>query len=170
MDLKEKIRTIPDFPEPGILFRDITPVLQDPAALRQAVDAVMEAVSGLAFDLVVGPESRGFLFGVPVAYNLGKGFVPIRKAGKLPYQVLRRQYNLEYGVATIEMHADAIQPGQRVAIVDDLLATGGTCRALAELVEQAGGQVAAMVFLIELEALGGREILKGYEVRSILHY
>ncbi|MDR1532054.1 MAG: adenine phosphoribosyltransferase [Clostridiales bacterium] len=170
MDLKEKIRSIPDFPEPGILFRDITPVLQDPSALKQAMDEMAQKLASIEFDLIVGPESRGFIFGVPMAYRFGKGFIPIRKAGKLPYKTLSKQYGLEYGTSVIEMHTDAIKPGQRVAIVDDLLATGGTCKALAELVEEVGGVVCGMVFFIELAALGGKRILSGYDVQSLLVY
>ncbi|MDR1642374.1 MAG: adenine phosphoribosyltransferase [Clostridiales bacterium] len=169
-ELRNTIRTIPDFPQPGILFRDITTMLQDPAALGLSIDAVAAKLEGVEFDLVLGPESRGFIFGVPVAYKLKKGFVPVRKAGKLPSAVISKSYDLEYGSSVIEIHADAIKPGQKVAVIDDLLATGGTCKALAELVEDAGGEIAAMVFLIELEALGGREVLKGYDVRSILKY
>lgn len=170
MDLKETVRTIPDFPEKGILFRDITTVLQNPDALIQAVDQIMDKLDGATFDLVVGPESRGFIFGVPVAYNMRKGFVPVRKAGKLPYKTLSKSYDLEYGSATIEMHEDAIRPGQKVVVIDDLLATGGTCKALVEMIEEAGGVIESLVFLIELEALGGRDVLKGYPVHSILKY
>ena len=170
MDLKTVIRSIPDFPEPGILFRDITPVLQDGEYLREAVDAVIKALDGLEYDLVLGPESRGFIFGVPVAYNLKKGFVPVRKAGKLPYETRSKSYGLEYGKATIEIHKDAIQPGQRVVVIDDLLATGGTCKALAELVEESNGVIAGMIFLIELADLNGRGQLEGYDVRSVLRY
>jgi adenine phosphoribosyltransferase len=169
-ELRQVIRTIPDFPQPGILFRDITTLLQDAASLKLAIDAVADKLSGIDFDLVIGPESRGFIFGVPVAYKLGKGFVPVRKAGKLPSATISKKYDLEYGSSVIEMHADAIKPGQRVAVIDDLLATGGTCRALAELVQDAGGVVAAMVFLIELEGLKGRDLLKGCKVESILRY
>lgn len=170
MDLKAIIRSIPDFPEPGIMFRDITPILHDGKYLRQAVDAVIKALDGLEYDLILGPESRGFIFGVPVAYNLKKGFVPVRKAGKLPYETRSKSYGLEYGKATIEIHKDAMEPGQRVVIIDDLLATGGTCKALAELVEESGGVIAGMVFLIELAGLNGRDQLKGYDVRSVLQY
>jgi adenine phosphoribosyltransferase len=168
--LAQAVRTIPDFPDPGILFRDITTVLQNGQTLALAVDVITNELAGLDFDLVLGPESRGFIFGTPVAYKLGKGFIPIRKAGKLPYETVRQEYALEYGSAVIEMHRDAIQPGQRVAVVDDLLATGGTCKALAELVEEVGGVIAAMVFFIELEGLKGRELLEKYDVRSIVKY
>ena len=170
MDLKATIRTIPDFPEPGILFRDITPILQNGEYLREAVDCFTRALEGLEYDLIIGPESRGFIFGVPVAYNLKKGFIPVRKAGKLPFSTRSKSYGLEYGKATLEIHTDAIKQGQRVVVIDDLLATGGTCRALAELVEEAGGVIVGMVFLIELVGLNGREQLKGYDVRSIMRY
>ena len=170
MDLKQIIRSIPDFPEKGILFRDITTVLQDGAALREAVSQMASFIEGKDFDLVAGPESRGFIFGVPIAYNMSKGFVPIRKKGKLPSKTLSKEYALEYGTSTIEMHADAIQKGQRVVIIDDLLATGGTCKAAAELIQDAGGIVSAMVFFIELEALGGQALLNGYDVYSVVKY
>ena len=170
MDLKQVIRTIPDFPEKGILFRDITTVLHNPIALKEAVDQVAEKLSGIEFDLVVGPESRGFIFGMPIAYNLGKGFIPVRKAGKLPYETVKKNYALEYGTATIEMHTDAVAPGQRVVIIDDLLATGGTSKAIAELIEEVGGIVAHMSFFIELRTLGGRNLLKNYDLSSIINY
>lgn len=170
MDLKQSVRTIQDFPTPGILFRDITTVLKDPIALHESVDCMADLLSGLDFDLVLGPESRGFIYGVPMAYKMGKGFVPVRKAGKLPCDVARKEYALEYGTATVEIHRDAIQPGQTVVIADDLLATGGTARAIVELVEELGGHVAALVFFIELTGLQGREILQGYPVKSVLAY
>ncbi|MCL2203875.1 MAG: adenine phosphoribosyltransferase [Defluviitaleaceae bacterium] len=170
MDLKKHIRDIQDFPIPGILFRDITTMLKDPEALRGGVDAMLKAVEGLAFDAVLGPESRGFIFGMPMAYVLGKGFVPVRKAGKLPAEVARKDYALEYGTATIEIHTDAIAPGQRFIIADDLLATGGTARAIVELVEELGGIVVASVFFIELAGLDGRKVLQGQDVRSALVY
>ena len=169
-DLVSVIRNIPDFPEPGIIFRDITTVLQNPDMLALAVDSMADKLSGVDFDLAVGPESRGFIFAVPIAYKLRKGFVPVRKKGKLPYQTIQKSYDLEYGSAVIEMHKDAIAPGQRVVVIDDLLATGGTCQALAGLVEEVGGVIASMVFLIELEALKGRELLKDYHVQSIIQY
>jgi len=170
MDLKTVIRTIPDFPEPGIQFRDITTILQNGEYLCEAVDLFSKSLDGLEFDLIIGPESRGFIFGVPLAYNLRKGFVPVRKAGKLPFETRSKSYGLEYGTATIEIHTDAIKPGQKVVVIDDLLATGGTCKALAELVEEAGGEIVSMVFLIELIGLNGRDQLKGYDVKSILQY
>jgi len=170
MDFKKVIRTIPDFPEKGIMFRDITTVLQNGEALNAAVDTMCEHLKGVDFDIVIGPESRGFIFGTPVAYKLNKGFVPARKAGKLPYKTLAKVYDLEYGSATIEVHADAIKKGQKIVIVDDLLATGGTCRAICELIEECGGIIEAIVFFIELEDLSGREVLKGYNVSSLVKY
>ena len=170
MDLKQIIRTIPDFPEKGVLFRDITTVLKNPAALRQAVDDIAANIRNVDADLIIGPESRGFIFGVPVAYRLEKGFIPVRKAGKLPYVTVSKSYDLEYASASMEMHIDAISKGQRVAIVDDLLATGGTSKALAELIEDMGGVVAHMAFLIELMPLGGRKLLEGYDTSSIIQY
>ena len=170
MDLKEVIRDIPDFPHEGILFRDITPVLHDPEALKASIDQMKALLGGIGFDLFAGPESRGFIFSTPLAYDMGKGFIPVRKAGKLPGKTVRKEYDLEYGSATIEIHADAIKPGQRIVVADDLLATGGTCRALCQLIEEMGGQVAACIFLIELEGLNGREMLKGYQVHSVVKY
>jgi adenine phosphoribosyltransferase len=170
MDFKEIIRDIPDFPQKGILFRDITPVLQTAEYLNAAILAVRDLVEGLDFDLVAGPESRGFIFGVPLAYEMRKGFVPVRKAGKLPYETHRKEYDLEYGTGVIEIHKDSIKKGQRVVVIDDLLATGGTCRALCELIEEAGGKVVAAVFFIELSALKGREALNGRTVLSIVKY
>ena len=170
MDLRSIIRTIPDFPEKGVMFRDISTVLQNGEALRAAVDKVVDSVKNIDFDLVIGPESRGFIFGVPAAYALNKGFVPVRKAGKLPFATVKKSYSLEYGTAELEIHTDAVKKGQRVVIIDDLLATGGTSRAIAELVEEVGGKVAKMSFLIELEALGGRGLLGGYDVYSVVKY
>ncbi|KAI4453206.1 single-stranded-dna-specific exonuclease recj [Holotrichia oblita] len=160
LDLKEIIRTIPDFPEEGVMFRDITTVLQNPDALKFAIDKMADVVKDLDFDLIAGPESRGFIFGVPLSYILGKGFIPVRKAGKLPYGTISKTYSLEYGKATVEIHKDAILPGQKIVIIDDLLATGGTCKAIADLITEAGGQVVGMCFLIELLALCGRELNK----------
>lgn len=170
MDLRKTIREINDFPKQGILFRDITTVLKDPHALSYAVDGLVELAQGFGFDAVLGPESRGFIFGVPVALRLGKGFVPIRKDGKLPAKTRRKEYALEYGNATIEIHEDAITPGASYVIVDDLLATGGTAKASSELVAEMGGIVACHVFFIELAGLGGRDALKGQEVRSLVVY
>ena len=170
MDLYKLIRDVKDFPKEGILFKDITTLLQDGEGLAASIDQIAEKLEGVDFDLVVGPEARGFIFGVPTAYKLKKGFVPVRKPGKLPYECVAQSYDLEYGSSTIEMHVDAIQKGQKVVIVDDLLATGGTTKAIIDLVEKMGGVVAKVVFLIELEGLNGRELLKGYDVESILQY
>ncbi|MDY5578151.1 MAG: adenine phosphoribosyltransferase [Lachnospiraceae bacterium] len=168
--LEEYVRSIPDFPEKGIIFRDITTVLQDADGLQLAIDSIQEKVKDLEFDVVVGPESRGFIFGVPVAYNLHKAFVPIRKKGKLPCETVSEEYELEYGSAVIEMHKDAIQPGQKVLIVDDLIATGGTTEAMIKLIRKLGGEVAGVVFLIELAGLKGREKLKDIRVESVISY
>ena len=168
--LEEYVLTIPDFPEPGIMFRDITTVIQDPDGLKLSVDSLMEKLKGIDFDLVVGPESRGFIFGVPVAYLSGKGFIPVRKKGKLPRETVSRKYDLEYGQAEIEIHKDAVQPGQKVVIVDDLIATGGSAEAAAKLVEDLGGQVVKMLFVMELAGLNGRERLKEYDVDSLIIY
>lgn len=161
------ITSIPDFPKPGILFRDITSVLQSAEGLRLSIDGMADLLQGVEFDTLAGTESRGFLFGAPLAYRLGKGFVLVRKKGKLPRKTIFEEYNLEYGTAAIEMHTDAIRPGDRVVLVDDLLATGGTMEAAAKLVENLGGTVAKMLFLIELEGLGGRERLAKYSVGSL---
>ena len=168
--LEDYVVTIPDFPEPGIMFRDITSVIQDPDGLKLAVDGLADLVKDTEFDVVVGPESRGFIFGVPVAYLLGKGFVPVRKKGKLPRKTVSQKYDLEYGQAEIEIHVDAIKPGQKVVIVDDLMATGGSAEAAAKLVEKLGGQVAKMVFVMELAGLNGRARLAGYDVESLIVY
>ncbi len=171
MDLKEKLRHVPDFPKKGIDFIDITTVLQDSEALRQSVDEMKRLIGELGdFDLIVGPESRGFIFGAPLAYAMNKGFVPIRKKGKLPYKTVGIEYQLEYGTDELEIHEDAIKPGQRVVIVDDLLATGGTTESNIKLIEKLGGEVAGLVFFIELGFLNGRQKLKGYEVRSIVEF
>ena len=164
------IRTIPDFPEEGILFRDITTVMQDPDGLHLAIGELQKALEGVDFDVIAGAESRGFIFGVPLAYNLHKSFVPIRKAGKLPCETVSKEYALEYGTATIEMHKDSIRPGQKVVLVDDLIATGGTIKAAAELVEELGGEVVKILFLLELKGLNGREVLKDYDVVSVVAY
>lgn len=170
MDLYKLIRDVKDFPKEGILFKDITTLLQDGEGLVSAIDQMAEKLEGVDFDLVVGPEARGFIFGVPTAYKLKKGFIPVRKPGKLPYECVAQSYDLEYGSSTIEMHVDAIQKGQKVVIVDDLLATGGTTKAMIDLIEKMGGVVAKVVFLIELKELNGRELLKGYDIESILQY
>jgi adenine phosphoribosyltransferase len=172
MDLKKNIREIQDFPIPGILFRDITTVLKDADALRAAVDAMAALLDGMEFEAIIGPESRGFIFGMPLAYELNKGFIPVRKAGKLPAETTRKQYALEYGVSIIEIHRDAIVPGKKYVLVDDLLATGGTARAAVDLVAEMGGEVSASIFFIELESLEGRRILgsSGGDIRSLLVY
>lgn len=168
--LEEYVRSIPDFPEPGIIFRDITTILQDPDGLHLAIQSMQDKLKDTEFDVVVGTESRGFIFGVPIAYNLHKAFVPVRKKGKLPCETVSMEYDLEYGSAVIEMHKDAIKPGQKVVLVDDLVATGGTIEAAIKLVEELGGEVVKVVFLMELAGLKGRERLKGYEVESVLCY
>ncbi|WP_088554024.1 adenine phosphoribosyltransferase [Calderihabitans maritimus] len=170
MNLKEKIRIIPDFPQPGILFKDVTPLLKDAKAFAYAIDQMASKCSSLEFDLIVGPEARGFVIGAPLAYRLGVGFVPVRKKGKLPAATIQGEYKLEYGFDVLEIHQDAIQPGQKVLVVDDLLATGGTIGATVRLVEKAQGIVSAVVCLIELTYLPGRQNLKEYEVISVIQY
>ncbi|MBP3481733.1 MAG: adenine phosphoribosyltransferase [Clostridia bacterium] len=170
MDVKDYIRTIPDFPQKGVMFRDVTTVLQDARGLELAVDSLAGLLDGVEFDVLVGIESRGFLFGTPIAYKLKKPFVPVRKKGKLPFDTVEQEYSLEYGSAVIEMHADAIKPGQRAVIIDDLIATGGTVRAAAKLIERLGGSVAKAIFLIELPALAGRENLSEYAVDSVVQF
>ncbi len=168
--VEDYVRTIPDFPEPGIMFRDVTSVLQDADGLQLAIDGMQELVKDIDFDVVVGAESRGFIFGMPIAYNLKKPFVLVRKKGKLPCETIEATYDLEYGTATIEMHKDAIKPGQKVVLVDDLIATGGTIQAAAKLIERLGGEVVKIIFLMELEGLNGREKLEGYDVDSVIKY
>ena len=168
--IEEYVRSIPDFPEPGIIFRDVTSVLQDADGLHLAIDLMQEKLKDVEFDVIVGPESRGFIFGVPIAYNLHKPFIPIRKKGKLPCETVSIRYDLEYGTAELEMHRDAIKPGQKVVIIDDLMATGGTNEAMVKLVEGLGGEVVKTVFLMELKGLKGRERLKGYDVESVIAY
>ena len=168
--IEEYVRDIPDFPEEGIIFRDITTVLQDADGLQLAVDDVDALLKDVDYDIVVGPESRGFIFGVPIAYKNHKGFVPVRKKGKLPCETIAMEYALEYGTATIEIHKDAIKPGQKVVIVDDLIATGGTTEAIIKLIEQLGGEVVKVVFLMELEGLQGRGKLNGYDVDAVIKY
>lgn len=170
MDLKEKIRVIEDFPKEGISFKDITTLIGDGEALKEAIDQIVNHLKDKKIDLIVGPEARGFIFGVPVAYALGIGFVPVRKPGKLPGETISVNYGLEYGEDQLQLHKDAIKPGQRVAIVDDLLATGGTVEGVVKLIEQAGGEVASLDFAIELTELKGREKLKGYDVLSLVQY
>ena len=168
--LKALIRDVPHFPVEGILFRDVTPLLRHPDALREVVRTMADLYRDAGIDVVAGIESRGFIFGAPLALELNASFVPVRKLGKLPADKVRREYALEYGTNTLELHTDAVSPGQRVLLVDDLLATGGTARASVELVEELGGRVAGMVFLIELAFLDGRRVLEGYDVRSLLVY
>lgn len=171
MDLKAKLRHVANFPKEGIDFIDITTVLQDHEALQQSITEMKKLTQELGdFDLIIGPESRGFIFGAPLAYALNKGFVPIRKRGKLPYKTKSIEYNLEYGTDVLEIHEDAIRPGQRVVIVDDLLATGGTMESNIKLVEKLGGEVAGLVFFIELSFLHGRDKLQGYKINSILEF
>lgn len=168
--LEEYVRSIPDFPEPGIIFRDVTSVLQEADGLQLSINGIMDKLKDVDFDIVVGPESRGFIFGVPVAYNMKKAFVPVRKKGKLPCETVSMEYDLEYGSAVIEMHKDSIKPGQKVVIIDDLIATGGTIEAITKLVEQLGGEVVKIVFLMELAGLGGRRKLAKYDVDSVICY
>ena len=168
--VEDYVRTIPDFPEPGIMFRDVTSVLQDPEGLKLSIDEMIKKLDGVEFDVIAGAESRGFIFGVPVAYELGKAFVPVRKKGKLPCETVSAEYALEYGTACIEIHKDAIKPGQKVVVVDDLIATGGTIEAAIKLIEQLGGEVVKVLFLIELAGLNGREKLAGYDVESVITY
>ncbi|MFQ9515197.1 MAG: adenine phosphoribosyltransferase [Eubacterium sp.] len=168
--LEKYIRSIPDFPEPGIIFRDITTVTQDPEGLQMAVSEMKAKIEDLDFDVIVGLEARGFMFGTPIAYDMKKAFVPVRKKGKLPWKTIGETYELEYGSAEIEIHTDAIKPGQKVVIVDDLIATGGTVAAAIRLVERLGGEVVGCVFLTELSGLKGREQLAGYRVDSVVVY
>lgn len=168
VDLKDYIASIPDFPAEGIMFRDITPMLQNAEAFHEAIAKLAEYARGVEADLIVGPESRGFIFGCPTAYKLGIGFVPVRKPGKLPRKTISCKYDLEYGSNELFMHVDAIKPGQRVVIIDDLLATGGTAKSAAQMVEKLGGIVAGFAFIIELTGLPGRETLKGYDVYSAM--
>ncbi len=170
MDLKDWIREVPDFPKPGILFKDITPLLKEPGAFGYAVDRMADLCAGRQIEAVAGVDARGFLFAAPLAVRLARPLVPLRKAGKLPYDTHRASYELEYGEAAVEVHTDAIAPGCRVLIVDDLLATGGTLAASAKLVESAGGRVAGIAVLVELEELRGRQRLRGYDVFSLVSY
>ncbi len=168
--LKQFIRAIPDYPQPGILFRDITPLLQDAAALRFSVETLASRYRGAGIDAVVGIESRGFIFGTPLAYLINTGFVPVRKKGRLPYQTVEQEYALEYGSAILEIHTDAVKPGERVLVVDDLLATGGTTEGTVKLVESLGAEVVSLAFLIELTALNGRQRLPGRDVFALLDF
>ena len=168
--IDQYVRSIPDFPEKGIIFRDRTTIIQSPEGLKKEIDGIVEQLKDTDFDVVVGPESRGFIFGVPVAYAMGKGFVPVRKKGKLPCETIEKEYNLEYGTAILEMHKDAIKPGDKVVIVDDLIATGGTIEAIAQMVESLGGEVVGIEFIMELAGLKGRDKLSKYKVDSLLIY
>ena len=164
------IVSIPDFPQPGIIFRDVTGILQDADGLKLGIDEMMNLIKDLDFDVIAGLEARGFIMGMPIAYLLGKPFAPIRKAGKLPRETIAQSYDLEYGKATIEIHRDAVKPGQRVILVDDLIATGGTLKAAASLVEKLGGKVVCILSLIELAGLEGRKVLEGYDLRTVVTY
>ena len=168
--IEEYVRSIPDFPEKGIIFRDVTSILEDADGLQLAIDLMQEKIGDTEFDVVVGPESRGFIFGVPIAYNLHKPFIPVRKKGKLPCETVSIQYDLEYGSAEIEMHKNSIKPGQKVVIIDDLMATGGTTEAIVKLVEGLGGEVVKIVFLMELAGLKGRDRLGDYDLDSVIIY
>lgn len=170
MNLENKIRSIVDYPKKGIIYRDITTLLKDKDGLHDAVDTMIDAVGDKDVDLILGIEARGFIFGTPMAYEMDCGFVPVRKAGKLPAETVSKTYDLEYGTDTIEIHKDAILPGQKVLIVDDLLATGGTAKATADIVEQLGGVIVGFLFLIELEDLNGREVIGDYNIESIIKY
>ena len=169
-ELRQFVRDVVDFPEPGVTFRDITPLLGDAGAFARAVSGLVDEFAGVAVDRVVGVESRGFIFGAAVAFRIGAGFVPVRKPGKLPWAVVREEYQLEYGADKLEIHRDAIHPGERILIVDDVLATGGTARATARLVETLGGVIAGLGFVLELDDLDGRSRLGERTVRSLLHY
>lgn len=169
-ELKDYVRTIPNFPEEGVMFRDVTTVLQDPEGLQLAINLMQEKIQNLDFDIIVGAESRGFLFGMPIAYNLKKAFVPVRKKGKLPGETISESYNLEYGQATLEIHKDAIKTGQKVVIIDDLIATGGTLEAIIKLVERLGGEVVRICCLIDLPELGGKEKIKNYQVDTVIAF
>jgi adenine phosphoribosyltransferase len=168
--LEEYVRTIPDFPEPGIMFRDVTSVIQDPDGLNLAINSLNELLSDVDYDVVLGPESRGFIFGVPIAYLNHKSFVPVRKKGKLPCETIEEEYALEYGTAIVEMHKDAIKPGQKVVIVDDLMATGGTLKAICNMIERLGGKVEKIVVLMELLGLNGRKVVEDYKFDSVIKY
>jgi adenine phosphoribosyltransferase len=169
-NLKKLIREVPDFPKPGINFYDITTLLKDPEGFEQTIDALTELCRGVPVDTVIGVESRGFIFAAPLAYQLGAGFIPVRKPKKLPAEIVSVSYELEYGTDTLEMHKDAVGEGHRVLIVDDLLATGGTAKAVVDLVEGAGGVVPALIFVVELDFLNGRAKFPGHEVKSLIHY
>ena len=168
--IEDYVISIPDFPEPGIIFRDITGILRDADGLKLSIDKIQEMLEGVEFDAVLGLESRGFIFGMPIAYNLHKAFIPVRKKGKLPRETVSKEYALEYGTAEIEIHKEDIRPGQRIVFVDDLLATGGTAKAAIDLIEELGGVVVKVLFVMELEGLHGRDVLKDYDVESVITY
>lgn len=170
MDLKSIIREIEDFPIDGVGFKDITTVLSNPKAFKFAIDQIAQTLDGVEYDVIVAPEARGFIVGAPISYSLGKAFVPVRKKGKLPYETIEYTYDLEYSTDTIQMHKDAIKKGQKVVVVDDLLATGGTVKAICELVERLGGEIVRLSFLIELSFLNGRDELKDYDIKSVISY
>jgi adenine phosphoribosyltransferase len=170
VELEKAIRAVPDFPKPGILFRDITPLLENGALFRQTIDLLAEECAGCNPSKIVGLDARGFIFGAALAYRLGLGFVPIRKKGKLPFRTISQSYDLEYGAAEFEIHSDSILPGETVIIVDDLLATGGTAGAAVRLVEKLGARVLKLLFVIELDGLGGREQVRGVEIRSLITF
>lgn len=169
-NIADYVTDIPDYPEEGIIFRDITTVIQNPDSMKMAIDEMTALIGDTECDLVAGAEARGFIFGAPIAYNLGKGFIPVRKKGKLPRETVSQSYELEYGTAEIEIHKDSIKPGQKVVLVDDLMATGGTMEAAVKLIESLGGEVVKIVFLIELAGLKGREKLEGYDIASVITY
>lgn len=168
--LKNSIRNIPDYPKEGILFRDITTLLKDSKALKLSIDQIITDLKDIDFDYILAPESRGFIFGMPVAYAMNKSFIPVRKPNRLPSEVISKEYDLEYGSSILEMHIDAIKSGDKVIIIDDLLATGGTCKAIIEMVESIGAEVTSINFLIELDVLNGRKVLGDYKISSIINY
>lgn len=168
--VEDYVTSIPDFPKPGIIFRDVTTVIESPEGLKLAIDEMQSKLDGVDFDVIAGLESRGFIFGTPIAYNMGKGFVAVRKKGKLPRKTISVSYDLEYGSAEMEMHVDSIKPGQKVVLIDDLIATGGTIEAACKLVEQLGGEVVKIIFLMELAGLNGRARLSKYDVDSVIVY
>lgn len=168
--LEEYVTTIPDFPEPGIMFRDVTSIIENPDGLKLAIDGLYDRIKDLDFDVIVGPEARGFIFGVPLAYMTGKGFIPVRKKGKLPRETVSEKYDLEYGQAEVEIHKDSIKPGMKALLIDDLVATGGSAKAAAHLVEKLGGEVVRMQFIMELAGLEPRKALEGYDVDSLIVY
>ena len=168
--IEEYVRSIPDFPEPGIIFRDVTSVIQDADGLQLAIDSMQDCLKGVDFDVITGLESRGFIFGMPIAYNLHKAFIPVRKKGKLPRETVSAKYDLEYGTAEIEIHKEDLRPGMKVVIIDDLIATGGTVEAAVKLAESLGAEVVKIAFVMELAGLKGRERLAGYDVESVITY